>query len=85
MGNPINDILHGMGVGHIYYFLADVIPAVYGKDVLKTPQFLIDTFGVGEYTPEVEVAAAPRPVAANEPARGGGHNWGGRGQALGDR
>lgn len=58
MGNPWVDIAHGIGVGHLYYFLVEVVPVVYGKDYIHTPQFLIETFGVGQY-----VAPAPRPAA----------------------
>lgn len=87
MGNPIYFMLHGIAIGHIYYFLVDVVPMVYGKDVLHTPHFLIDYFGVGEYVPPVAGYAEPPPQRANagNDARGGGggHNWGGGGQALG--
>jgi Derlin-2/3 len=69
MGNPYFDIIHGIVVGHIYYFLVDVVPLVYGKDVLHTPQFFIDFFGIGEYVP-------PAPAA---PARAGGQPLGGHG------
>lgn len=93
MGNPYFDVLHGIAVGHAYYFLVDVVPLVYGKDVLHTPQFLIDYFGVGEYVPPVPNArttgqgnntwAAPGRV--NPPANptSTGHNWGGAGRTLG--
>lgn len=99
MGNPFWDVVHGIAVGHLYYYLVDVVPLVYGKDVLQTPQFLIDYFGVGEYVPPVPVAnnannarntgfAAPGNVnAPTDPARrntgGGGYNWGGGGRSLG--
>lgn len=52
MGNPFVDMMHGFAIGHLYYFLVDVVPVVYNKDVLRTPQFLIDYFGVGTYQPE---------------------------------
>eukprot|EP00568_Trieres_chinensis_P015599 CAMPEP_0183323686 /NCGR_PEP_ID=MMETSP0160_2-20130417/75097_1 /TAXON_ID=2839 ORGANISM="Odontella Sinensis, Strain Grunow 1884" /NCGR_SAMPLE_ID=MMETSP0160_2 /ASSEMBLY_ACC=CAM_ASM_000250 /LENGTH=243 /DNA_ID=CAMNT_0025491109 /DNA_START=242 /DNA_END=969 /DNA_ORIENTATION=+ len=62
MGNPFFDVLHGIAMGHIYYFLVDVVPIVYGKDVLHTPQFLIDHFGIGEYvTPTPAATAGGRP------------------------
>ena len=84
-------MLHGMAMGHLYYFLADVVPQVQGRDVLHTPQFLIDRLGVGEFRPEPAARVpAPRPGfgnAAQQPAaaqqRGGGYNWGGGGQRLG--
>ena len=89
MGNPYVDMVHGLSVGHLYYFLVEVTPRVLGKDILVTPRFLIDQFGVGEYRP-----AAPARNPADQPragfgaqdqpaARPQGHNWGGGGRALG--
>ena len=92
-------MLHGMAIGHIYYFLVDVVPKVYGKDVLSTPQFLIDWFGVGVYAPQVVGGYLARTRRANTGNNvrgdigssynsgrgGGGHNWGGGGRALGRR
>jgi len=66
MGNPYMDMLHGLVVGHLYYFAVDVIPGVYGKDFLHTPTFLIDYFGVGEYQ------ATPPPVVPAAQAQRGG-------------
>lgn len=34
MGSPYMDMLHGMAIGHLYYFLVDVVPQVQGKDIL---------------------------------------------------
>lgn len=91
MGNPYFDQLHGMVIGHLYYFLADVVPQVYGKDFLQTPNFLVDYFGVGQYSPDHTVQEArnspwnqPRPGAADGAGDRGrrGYNWGG-GRALG--
>jgi len=56
LGNPYWDILVGIGLGHVYYFLVDVFPLVYGKDLLHTPQFFIDQFGIGDYVPPVAPA-----------------------------
>jgi Derlin-2/3 len=82
MGNPYFDLLHGLATGHLYYFLADVYPQVSGKDILVTPHFLIDRFGIGEYRPgrSVEVRPPPQPAGA-QPA--GGHVWGAGGRPLG--
>jgi Derlin-2/3 len=89
MGGSIVDMVHGLSVGHLYYFLVEVVPRVHGKDVLRTPQFLIDQFGVGEYR-----AAAPIQNPAEQPRAGfgavhpaqpaaGGHTWGTAGRPLG--
>jgi Derlin-2/3 len=65
MGHLYSDIMHGIAVGHLYYFLVDVVPLVYGKDVLHTPQFLIDRLGVGAYV-------APVPTFTSSGGRVGG-------------
>lgn len=92
MGNPYMDLVHGMAVGHLYYFLAEVVPRVHGQDLLVTPQFLVDRIGIGEYTPEAPPAQNPAHVnrgwggAAAQPppaARPGGHTWGTGGRPLG--
>jgi Derlin-2/3 len=97
MGNAYADMLHGLAVGHLYYYLADVVPQVTGKDILRTPQFLVDQFGVGEYQAPVAPAAArpgaaaPRGVAGLHqpeaapaaPAQARGYEWGGAGRPLG--
>lgn len=77
-GQPVFQIAHGMAIGHLYYFLADIVPLVYGKNVLNTPQFLIDQFGIGLYQPppqqeqqqQYQAGAMPNPWNA----RGGGTN-----------
>jgi len=45
-GSPIMDIL-GIIVGHLYHFLTDVVPRVYGVTLLKTPEFLYGMFERG--------------------------------------
>lgn len=89
MGSPYMDMLIGLVVGHLYYFAVDVIPAVYGKDFLHTPAFLIEYFGVGEYQAP-PAAAAPAQAEPNRGGIGGGvapragrHNWGSGGNRLG--
>jgi Derlin-2/3 len=99
MGNAYADMLHGLAIGHLYYYLADVVPQVTGKDILRTPQFLVDQFGVGEYQAPV-APAVPRPgagaaparvaglhqpaaAAAAPPAQARGYEWGGAGRPLG--
>jgi Derlin-2/3 len=95
-GSAVFDILHGMAVAHVYYFLADVVPQVQGRELLQTPQFLVDKLGVGLF---VAAAVAPPPAVAAArrtggfggaaggvgaaPAPAGGHSWGTSGQRLG--
>ena len=97
LGNPYWDILVGIGLGHVYYFLVDVYPLVYGKDLLHTPQFLIDQLGIGDYVPPVPPAggyggggggsggfARPGNVRApNDPASNGRGSSGARGHNWG--
>jgi Derlin-2/3 len=78
-GGDYFGMLHGLAMGHLYYFLVDVIPVVYGKDVLQTPRFLLDFFGVGHYQAP---AFNPPPVAARR--EGGGFYGAGRQLGTGD-
>ena len=99
MGAPYMDMLHGMAIGHVYYFVVEVVPSVQGKDIFHTPTFMIDYFGVGEYRPDPTNArpvqpqggaaaggagfTARPPPNTQQPQGGGGHNWGTGGRALG--
>jgi hypothetical protein len=74
IGHPYQDMCHGMFLGHLYYFAADVAPLVYGKNFVHTPVFLIDYFGVGEYRPETPAPNVRRPR----------NNFGGFGNSAAD-
>jgi len=41
--SPVLDIM-GIVIGHLYHFLNDIVPRVYGKEIIRCPQFLIDLF-----------------------------------------
>ncbi|KAG5178818.1 Der1-like family-domain-containing protein [Tribonema minus] len=77
--------LLGIGVGHLYYFLVDVVPDQFGKDVLTTPAFLTDLFGYGGLNTGVQRFPAPGHAAPPRgfPRPGGGHTWGSGGRPLG--
>jgi len=45
LGNRLNELLHGILVGHIYYYLVDIVPNLLHRRVLLTPRFLIDILG----------------------------------------
>jgi hypothetical protein len=79
IGAPYRDMVHGYAMGHIYYFMVEVVPNVYGRDILVTPTFLIDRFGVGEYRP-AGAPVAPDAAAAAAPRA---HQWGAAGNRLG--
>jgi Derlin-2/3 len=68
MGNPWIQMVHGFVMGHLYYFLVEVVPIVYGKDYIHTPMFLINMFGVGEYVEYIP----PTPASVQVGAGAGG-------------
>eukprot|EP00977_Amphora_coffeiformis_P030328 scaffold46304_cov183-Amphora_coffeaeformis.AAC.1 len=45
LGNHVGDLVHGMLVGHTYYYLVHVVPAMTGRHVLTTPRILVDWLG----------------------------------------
>src|SRR5688500_1266638 len=63
-GNPMLDLL-GIGLGHLYYFLTDLVPRNYGKSVLWTPQWMVAAVKQAAArwagTPPPVNSAAPRP------------------------
>lgn len=79
LGGSYMDMLHGMAVGHFYYFLAEVVPQVQGRDILKTPQFLIDQFGIGEYHPGTMQQQQQAPPIRTTTFAGTGQRLGGGG------
>lgn len=98
LGNSIHEYIHGYAVGHLYYFMADVVPKVYRKTYIQTPLFIISKFGIGDYVPPAPrngmgatgsnvrsgFAAPGRVNAPADPAaRSSSHNWGSSGQRLG--
>jgi Derlin-2/3 len=71
-GNIWGDLL-GLGSGHLYYFLKDVVPAEYGRVLISTPRLLQDF--MAQYSQGAGGGgAAPRPAMPN---------FGGGGQRLG--
>lgn len=81
--------LLGIAVGHMFYFLVDVLPDLHNIDLLQTPQFLINTLGWGSDNSGVSMDRPnmPAPGAVQPPrdiprtGRPGG-GWGG-GRTLG--
>lgn len=67
-GSIWGDVL-GLAAGHIYYFLAEVVPQEYGRTLIKTPNFLVNLMS--------HYMAAP---AAGRV--GGTHGFGGAGGAA---
>jgi len=49
-GSPLLDIL-GILVGHLYYFVTDVVPIRYRIQLIKTPEFLYRLFEQGTLRP----------------------------------
>jgi Derlin-2/3 len=63
-GNPLLDLL-GIGLGHAYYFLTDMVPRNWGRTVLWTPNFMVDAvkWAAAKWAnqPVPVNSAAPRP------------------------
>jgi len=55
MGASIVEPLVGIGCGHVYYFLVDVLPLSHGYDIIRTPSFCmkIAEWYTGTTTPVV--------------------------------
>mmetsp|Transcript_12635 Transcript_12635/g.22513 ORF Transcript_12635/g.22513 Transcript_12635/m.22513 type:complete len:243 (-) Transcript_12635:686-1414(-) len=72
-GSPMMDLI-GVFVGHLYYFLAEVMPLSNNRQILTTPEWLIRTVDgmTGQAHTPVPGQAVP-----------GRHNWGTGGRALG--
>ena len=91
LGASIFQALLGIAVGHLFYFLVDVLPDLHDIDLLTTPQFLVNMLGWGREGSGV-TRTAPRagmPAPGNvQPPRdfprtgGGGAGWG-SGRTLG--
>ena len=77
MGNPIMSPLYGIAIGHLYYFLADVLPLSHNIDLIHTPAFMVRLVD--------SVTGVTRPSGPNlngGPPTRMGHNWG-QGRRLG--
>ncbi len=97
MGAGLTNNLLGIGVGHAYYFLVQVLPATHGIIIVKTPSFLITWLGDGVEESGVQRFAPPGATApptyiqttrderGRESSSSSGlrHRWGGEGRVLG--
>lgn len=89
MGGSITEPLVGIAVGHLYYFLIEVLPVTHGYNLIKTPKFCIDF--TDYVTGQTPAAAAQAPAytgmgrtlggagASAAPGAGGGRGAGLRG------
>lgn len=88
MGADIVMMLIGIGVGHLYYFLIEILPNTHNVTLIRTPQLCIDFIqyvtGMTQPTPMMGVPppAARAAGGADRPAPQRGYNWG-AGRALG--
>jgi len=98
MGGSITEALLGIVVGHIYYFLVEVLPVSHGYTLIKTPKFCMDAVQwVAGFLPSpigsmvtpmaapgrtTNPAAPPGSAATGTAQRTTGYQWG-RGRALG--
>jgi len=74
-GGDLFSILHGIFIGHVYYFMVDVAPRMYGKEFIQTPRFFIEKLGTGVFIPNA-APAAPQPSATNNRGWGGVNSLG---------
>lgn len=77
IGNPIFKPVLGIVSGHVYYFLHFIAPNAYGYNLVKTPAFMIESFGGTPRPPPGQAARGGRPVRPQA-----GHSWG-TGNVLG--
>jgi Derlin-2/3 len=89
MGGSVVMPLVGVGIGHVYFFLAEVMPLSHGRSVIVTPDFCIKLMNWytgqssrGGRAPAPNSGAAPANVGGGGRNQGAGYNWG-RGQVLG--
>ncbi|CAN0082872.1 unnamed protein product [Discosporangium mesarthrocarpum] len=89
MGMGLTEALLGIGVGHLYYFLIDILPDTHNIDLIQTPGFLVTLFGWGRadsgvqrFAPQGGMAAPGVVPPPRAPGRVGGPSWG-PGRTLG--
>lgn len=85
MGGSIKSAMAGAVLGHLFYFLVEVLPYSYEIDLIRTPQI------VGDMVAYASGRSQPAPVQSSRSTGGGraataggttGYNWG-RGHRLG--
>eukprot|EP01036_Dinobryon_divergens_P028942 gene28942-37966_t len=93
MGGSITEPLLGIGVGHLYYFVSEILPVTEGYNLgplIRTPAFCSDiiTYATG-YRRPVNTSFTPNPAGQNaapppqqQQRNAGGYTWG-RGRTLG--
>ena len=77
LGSPVWNILCGIGVGHLFFFLNNILPNTHGTELFGMPNFLLDFFENDGVT--TAYSASGRQGQYRGAA---GHQWGG-GRALG--
>lgn len=48
MGSSVFHGLLGIAIGHLFYFLVDVLPDLHDIDLLRTPKIFVDVLGWGQ-------------------------------------
>jgi hypothetical protein len=83
MGYSILSPLLGIGIGHLYYYLVEIMPS-FGYSIIHTPQFCstLVEYASGRSVPVRVQPIRPNPTAP--PENRGGYNWG-TGRTLGNR
>lgn len=88
LGASIFMALLGIAVGHLYYFLVDVLPDLHDIDLFTTPQLFVNMLGWGREGSGVTMqrgapGAAGMPAPGNVPPPGGIPRTGGGGAGWG--
>lgn len=74
MGSSITEAIIGIAVGHLYFFLVEVLPVSHGYNLVKTPKFCVDAVvsltrilpsPIGNTTTGFTVHAPPSQTATN--------------------
>ena len=84
MGGAISEPLLGIAVGHVYYFLIEVLPVTHGYNLIRTPQFCVDlvTYCTGR-TPNIPTAGGFGVPVGGAPGAAGVRPFAGRGYTIG--
>lgn len=88
MGGSVVSPLIGVAVGHLYYFLVDVLPNTHGMTLIQTPRICVDMIafatGKSQGVTGVGVRRGFNPTDAAAGPANRGYQWG-AGQTLGGR
>ena len=83
MGGSATQPVIGVAVGHVYYFLIEVLPTTHGYDLLRTPTFCVDAVRMYTGMSGVGGGGGGAGFTMNPPARAAAGGVGGAGAEAG--